>query len=33
MWLVGCISPTVLVTGDDITDAFDAEDVERFTAQ
>ena len=25
--------PTVLVTNDDIADAFDAEDVERFTAQ
>jgi hypothetical protein len=26
-------APTVLVTNDDIADAFDAEDVERFTAQ
>ena len=26
-------TPTVLVTNDDIADAFDAEDVERFTAQ
>jgi hypothetical protein len=25
--------PTVLVTNDDIADAFDAEDVERFTTQ
>ena len=26
-------TPTVLVTNDDIADAFDAEDLERFTAQ
>jgi hypothetical protein len=26
-------TPTVLVTNEDIEDAFDAEDVERFTAQ
>jgi hypothetical protein len=26
-------TPTVLVTNDDIADAFDAEDVERFAAQ
>ena len=26
-------TPTVLVTNDDIEDAFDAEDVERFAAQ
>jgi len=26
-------TPTVLVTNDDIEDAFDAEDVERYTAQ
>jgi hypothetical protein len=26
-------APTVTVTNDDIADAFDAEDVERFTAQ
>jgi hypothetical protein len=26
-------TPTVLVTNDDIADAFDAEDVERFTAR
>jgi hypothetical protein len=25
-------TPTVLITNDDIADAFDAEDVERFTA-
>ena len=26
-------TPTVVITNDDIADAFDAEDVERFTAQ
>ncbi len=26
-------APTVLVTNDDIADAFDAEDVERYTAE
>jgi hypothetical protein len=26
-------TPTILVTNDDIEDAFDAEDVERFTAK
>ena len=27
------VEPTVLVTNEDIEDAFDAEDVERFAAQ